>query len=378
MAGTYPSGSGVAVPPRITKAEAFYLPLRYQPFKNGPYSDQTLDHILLRLETDEGLVGWGEAFGYAAAAMTYVALNQVICPFLIGLQADDIASTFDTLDQKLHQAGRHGAVLFALSAVDIALWDIAGKRASKSVADLLGGVQRSELPAYASLLRIAEAELLRRRVGDARGEGFQAIKLHEIEPKFIITARDAWPIGQEFMLDINCGWDVETMQEMDKLLADYKPAWFEEPIFPPEDFQTLAALRQSISVPIAAGENAGNVYAFEQMISAGAVDVAQPSATKVGGVTGLVKVAQICDQADCRLVSHCAYFGPGYWANLQFLASRNDGSLAEFYYVAGLQDSLYGDCEFPRNGAMHLPDGPGLGIDPDESRVRALHQPKSA
>ncbi|MGI9394680.1 MAG: mandelate racemase/muconate lactonizing enzyme family protein, partial [Boseongicola sp.] len=234
-----------------------------------------------------------------------------------------------------------------------------------------------ELPVYASLLRIAEAEKLRRRVGDARDEGFQAIKLHEIEPKFINLAREVWPIGHEFMLDINCGWNFEFTKKMDRLLADCKPTWFEEPIFPPEDFQALAALRQGISVPVAAGENAGNVYAFEQMISVGAVDVAQPSATKVGGLTGLVKVAQICDQTDCRLVPHCAYFGPGYWANLQFLANRNDGSLAEFYYVAGLQDSLYSDCEFPKSGTMHLPDGPGLGIEPDEARVRALHQPKS-
>ena len=146
--------------------------------------------------------------------------------------------------------------------------------------------------------------------------------------------------------------------------------WLEEPIFPPEDFASLARLGRDSGIALAAGENACTVYEFQKMIEARAVTYLQPSVTKVGGVSELMKVLTVADAQGATVSPHSPYFGPGLLATLHVLATRDDRSLAEFFYYKSLPASFYGALSRTVDGDFLVPDGPGLGADPDMDVVR--------
>ena len=153
-------------------------------------------------------------------------------------------------------------------------------------------------------------------------------------------------------------------------LRPYDLHWLEEPIFPPEDFPAIARLRAGTGVAMAAGENNCTSFQFRDMLSVDAVDYAQPSVTKVGGVTEFLKVAHLADAAGVTLMPHSPYFGPGFLATLHLTAARGQpGALVERYHM-DLEASLYGELIDPANGAFAVPDGPGLGRDPDPDVIK--------
>ncbi|MDP3163415.1 MAG: mandelate racemase/muconate lactonizing enzyme family protein [Reyranella sp.] len=321
--------------------------------------------LLVRVETDTGLVGWGEAFCYGCTDAVKVALHSMVAPLAIGQDARNIAGLSYDLQQKMHLFGRYGATIFALSGLDIALWDIAGKAANMPLHQLLGGARRDGLPAYASLLKYRDPEKVAARTAQAVAEGYRHIKLHETEEAEVKAAREAAGESVEIMVDTNCPWTPEQARLMTLKLRPYNLFWLEEPIFPPEDFTAIAKLRAGTGVAMAAGENLCTSFQFREMLSAGAVDYAQPSVTKVGGITEFLKVAVLCDAAGVTLMPHSPYFGPGFLATLHLLAARGTpGGMIERYHM-DLEASLYGDLILPRNGSFAVPTGPGLGCDPD-------------
>jgi L-alanine-DL-glutamate epimerase-like enolase superfamily enzyme len=167
------------------------------------------------------------------------------------------------------------------------------------------------------------------------------------------------------MVDTNCPWTPEQARHMTLKLRPYDIHWLEEPIFPPEDFAAIARLRAGTGVAMAAGENNCTAFQFREMFAAGAVDYAQPSVTKVGGVTEFLKVAALADAAGVTLMPHSPYFGPGFLATLQLQAARGTpGGMIERYHM-DLEASLYGDLVTPVKGSFAVPTGPGLGRDPD-------------
>src|SRR3954464_14372428 len=169
----------------ITSVES--IPLRI-PFKAGTRSDAsawgdsnlpTADSLLVKVMTDEGLVGWGEAFGFRAVASVKLAVDQLIGPLCIGQDATRIDALMEDVQRKLHVFGRGGALAFGISAVDIALWDIAGKAANMPLCRLLGGAA-ADLRCHASLIRYTDPSAVRASVRQALDTGFDTLKLHEI------------------------------------------------------------------------------------------------------------------------------------------------------------------------------------------------------
>ena len=184
------------------------------------------------------------------------------------------------------------------------------------------------------------------------------------------AAREAAGHNVKIMVDTNCPWTPEQAREMTLKLRPYDMHWLEEPIFPPEDFQAIARLRSGTGVAIAAGENNCTSFQFREMFTAGAVDYAQPSVTKVGGVTEFLKVATLADAAGVTLMPHSPYFGPGFLATLQLTAARGQpGAMIERYHM-DVEASLYGKLIDPVNGAFAVPQGPGLGCDPDPDVIK--------
>ncbi|OFX04849.1 MAG: hypothetical protein A3D94_07905 [Alphaproteobacteria bacterium RIFCSPHIGHO2_12_FULL_66_14] len=326
--------------------------------------------LLVRVETDTGLVGWGEAFCYGCTDAVRAALDHMITPIVVGRDAGDIGRLSRDLQQMLHLFGRYGITTFALSGLDIALWDIAGKAANLPLHRLLGGAGRDSLPAYASLLKYRDPERVAARVKQALEQGYGHIKLHETEEAEVRAAREAAGDDVAIMVDTNCPWTPEEARHMTLKLRPYDLHWLEEPIFPPEDFTAIARLRAGTGVAMAAGENNCTSFQFREMFSAGAVDYAQPSVTKVGGVTEFQKVAVLADAAGVTLMPHSPYFGPGFLATLQLMAARGEpGGMIERYHM-DLEASLYGELVTPVTGRFVVPTGPGLGCDPDPDVIK--------
>ena len=321
-----------------------------------------LDFCLVRVQTDSGIVGWGEAFSYHCRSAVVAAVRDMIAPLSVGWNALDRAGLIATLQKKLHIFGRMGIQCYALSGLDMALWDIEGKAAGKPLHQLLGGAGRAELPCYASLLRYGEPSLVAQYAGRARAEGFDAVKLHEVTEPAVRAARAAVGDATPLMVDVNCEWDRDQAIRAARSFAPHRLEWLEEPVFPPEDLRSLAQARREGGVPVAAGENLCYATQFQALFEAGAVDYAQPSVTKVGGITEFVKVVQGAKPHGVRIAPHSPYFGPGAIATLHLIAALVPDARFELFYLwaeASLYPGLFGR---PR---VTVPQRPGLGIDPD-------------
>ena len=330
----------------------------------GGQSWNKLSILMVKVETEDGYTGWGEGFSYNCRAAVKATVENMVAPVVIGMDSGDIAGISRDMQQKLHLFGRYGITIFALSALDIALWDIAGKRAGVPLHRLLGGAARRRVPGYASLLKYRDAELVGENVAKARSEGYDAIKIHETDVSEVAAARDAAGGGIPLMVDTNCPWTPEQARIMAGKLWEFDLHWLEEPIFPPEDFDALARLGSESGIPIAAGENACTSFEFKKMFDAGAVEYAQPSVTKVGGITEMQKVANLAEAAGVVTMPHSPYFGPGFLATVQFAAAQAVESFLERFYC-DLEASLYGELINTVDGDFVVPRGPGLGCEPD-------------
>lgn len=358
---------------KIVRVEAIPLsvPCRYgaEGWSLGSGGWKTLDFCLVRVDTDAGITGWGEAFSYSCRRAVVAAVRDMIAPIAVGRDAADIAGLHAEIQKRLHIFGRFGITAFALSGLDIALWDIAGKAAGKPLHALLGGARRGQLACYASLLRYADAALVERYSEQALGEGFGAIKLHEVSEAVIAAARAAVPRYAPLMLDVNCEWSVEEAISVGRRLAPMGLEWFEEPVFPPEDGAGLRAVGEACGIPIAAGENCCFATQFAALFDARAVQYAQPSVTKVGGVTEFRKIAALAANRGVKLSPHSPYFGPGALATLHLVAALAPEARFEYFYLE-VDAWLYGGLLTPRRGELGVPQGPGLGADPDPDVMR--------
>jgi L-alanine-DL-glutamate epimerase-like enolase superfamily enzyme len=338
----------------------------------GGVPRSTMDTLLVRVDTDTGVTGWGEAFGHRIWPATKAAIDTLIAPLCIGRDATNIEVLLESVARILYNAGRSGPTIYGLSGIDIALWDIAGKVASKPLYQLLGGRTKKDLMCYASLLHYGEPDAVARYTAQAVSRGYQAVKIHEIGFDQIGAARDAAGSGTAVMVDCNCPWTPDEAIAMAEKLTPLDLTWLEEPVWPPEDFAGLARLRER-GVATAAGENATSVLSFKHMFDAGALTYAQPSVAKIGGVTQMLKVIALADSSNVAVVPHSAYFGPGLLASIQVIAAMKRESMVERFYC-DFEKHILGNAINPINGRIDVPQGPGLGVDPDPSLIAAYRE----
>jgi L-alanine-DL-glutamate epimerase-like enolase superfamily enzyme len=308
------------------------------------------------------VVGWGEAFAYACATATEAAIRDMFTPRLIGERFNDIDQLSREMQRQLHIQGRYGITIFAWSGIEMALWDIAAKRTGVSLATLLGGRRRGSVPAYASLVRYGGAREVRDVATKAIADGYRDVKLHEIAHEPIAAGRDAVGQGVRLTTDVNCNWSLAEAEQMLPKMKALDLYWVEEPIFPPEDFETLASLEEGFGVALAAGENACTAFQFQGLIPA--VTFIQPSVTKVGGILEFMKVVDAARLVGKSIMPHSPYFGPGWWATLQLAAHLPEIELIEFLYIES-EAWIGRDIPLPKGGTLAIPDAPGLGFEPD-------------
>jgi L-alanine-DL-glutamate epimerase-like enolase superfamily enzyme len=359
----------------VAKVETFVLRI---PFKSATgaaasaWGDEGLpaaDSLLVKVTTDQGLEGWGEAFGFRAVRSAKLAIDELIAPVCIGKEATQIAPLMLDVQKKLHILGRTGPLFYGISAIDIALWDIAGKAANAPICQLLGGGS-ADLPCYASLIRYSDPSLVRANVRRALDAGFSRLKLHEIELPAIRAAREEAGPDVEIMLDVNCAWTVNEARTRADELKEVRLKWLEEPIWPPENYDGLVQLRRTCGIPIAAGENVSTQMEFERLIGAGAVDFVQPSVAKMGGISELCKVFPIAAVRNITVMPHTFYDGPGLLAAIQATAALGTPDAMIEWRDFDLEAQPYCGAISPKGGRIPVPQRPGLGIDPDPHVIR--------
>jgi L-alanine-DL-glutamate epimerase-like enolase superfamily enzyme len=377
----------------IERIETFPLRIPFRPGAGPAGTAGTVGSLLVKVTTDEGLEGWGEAFGFEAVPVARLAVEELVAPLCAGRDAARIAPLMRDVQRKLHVFGRAGAVMHAVSAVDTALWDIAGKTAGEPLHRLLAGPGASgadgasgavgasgdgtaatggdgSLACYASLDPYGAPALVRAGVRRALDAGFRAVKLHEREPAAVRAARDEAGPDVALMVDVNCPWTIDQARSRADELSGARLQWLEEPLWPPEDYAGLARLREQCPIPLAAGENAATLLEFGRLMD-GAVDFVQPSPAKMGGVTELCEVFKLAKTRDVTPMPHTFYHGPGLLAAIGVTAALGAADSMIEWRFTDLAAHVYGDALIPVDGRIRVPRGPGLGVDPDPGVIRA-------
>lgn len=361
---------------RITRVEPKLVALPYEhgapkPVRKGIGSWDTQDILFVRVQTDEGIVGWGEAFGHASSPVTFAAIRDIVAPLAVDQDATDVTALMSRLTRRTQSMARSGPVQFALSGLDIALWDIAGKATGKPVWQMLGGEPKPRLAAYASLFRLNTVEHVQRVASAAAARGYRHVKLHEHTVETVAAAREAVGPDVSLMIDTNCYWDsVDAVVAFCTAVEHLDIAWLEEPLYPADSYDVSADVRSRVKIPIAAGENLGNFNDARWLAAAGAVDIVQPSVPKIGGITGSWRTMQFLRSSGLRVVLHSPFVGPALVAAIHLTAASPDGQICEHRFC-DLGANPLGGAAVAVDGWLTVPEGPGLGIEVDESVVES-------
>jgi D-galactarolactone cycloisomerase len=280
-----------------------------QPFAYSRAWYDTRTAMLVEIETDDGLIGWGECYG--PAAMTAAVVNSV-APWLIG--EDPLRTDFlwRMIYARLRDHGQKGVVIEGLSGIDIALWDIKGKHFGVPVYQLLGGPIRNEVQAYATgLYRRKSGNPLRYLAEEAAGyvvDGFKAVKLKVgfgVAEDAAVTRAVREAIGPDIalMVDANHAYDASAAIRLGRMIEAHDIGWFEEPV-PPEDVSGYQAVKAALAIPIAGGECEFTRFGFRNLLVSRAVDIVQPDTCAAGGLSECKKIADMAEAFGTRYNPH--------------------------------------------------------------------------
>jgi L-alanine-DL-glutamate epimerase-like enolase superfamily enzyme len=338
--------------------------------------------VVVELEDADGVVGVGTAgFGNPA---TLEVLRQLE-PLVVGRPPSEVAHLWESMYRATLNVGRRGLVLHAISAVDIALWDMFGKQLGVPLYELLGGRMRPSLPAYASWLYATEdLDALAAEAAGWADQGFRAVKQRlpygPLEGKegirrnvdLVRTVVDAVGPDVDVMADAYMSWDVGYAIRCIRAIEDegIRLRWLEEPVIP-DDIPGLARIRAAVETPIAAGEHEATRYGFRDLIEAGAVDVLQPDVNRLGGVTEARRVWALGEAFGLDVIPHL-----GFAHNAHLSIASLATPLLEYMPPPSSADEADEDQIFwvvfpdePRaeGGRVTLSGRPGLGVSVDRS-----------
>ncbi len=354
---------------RINRVEASYLtnvPITPPPLLKEP---SLASVIIVEVETDDGITGYGVA-GNVLPWSIVEFINRQAAPFLTGQDPLLTERVWSQMFRRFNTRALTGVWSSAMSAIDIALWDIKGKAFGQPVWRLLGGAQNPVaayitfgLPPY-SREQLAEAakywtgqgqdklKIVVGVIGNSQDTGEDAAR--------VMAVREAVGPDVQLMIDANYLMSFHHALRLCKLCEQYNLSWFEEPVYQ-NDVRLLANLRRQTTIPIAAGQNEGNRYRHLELLLHEAVDILQPNVVCVGGYTEAMKVAAITQAFNKPIANG------GMWPlhNMHLQAGMPNGSLVEFNYPNWMMyQAVYQETPLPVKGWVTVPETPGLGLDP--------------
>lgn len=364
---------------KITRITAIPLSYRLPEGKTvtmGVGSTLKRDAIIIRVETSEGITGYGESHPGRSPGAIVSLIHNTLAPLLQGMDATDVVGAW----QRVHrmQFSSHGlgaGAALAHSGIDMALWDIRGKAANMPLYELLGGSRR-RIPAYAGGISLGfqPAAALAEEAQSYVDAGYKAVKLRlgdtvKDDIERATHVRSVLGDDIDILGDANTAYTIAQVRRVLPALADIKAGWLEEP-FACNDFASYReAARITPLVPIAAGENHFTRFEFAQMLEAGAVQVWQPDLSKTGGITEGIRIAALASAFRIPLHAHSSATGLNHAATLHFLAATENAGYFEACVSRfnPFRDMFGTTFEIGTDGCVEPSSAPGLGVEVDEA-----------
>jgi L-alanine-DL-glutamate epimerase-like enolase superfamily enzyme len=351
------------------------------------------DSTLVRVETEGGPVGFGEAkaaVGSLGASAALVAcIEQELAPLVIGEDARDISRLWDVMynGSRAHFAlarghafpilGRRGLTVAAIAGIDIALWDILGKSLGVPVWQLLGGRRHARMPAYASGGWAPADRIAAELQGFLDRGNFKAVKMRvgagdgtlEHSIRRVRAARDGLGDAVDIMCDAHGTWTVAEARRFCRAVADCDVAWLEEPVCV-DDRRGQAEVRAATDIPIASGESEFTRFDFRDLIELRALDILQPDLSIAGGITEAMRIEALASAHQLRFAPHLWGGALTFAAGLHVAAIASSGFILEYSLGANPMLHELAPGAFPVvDGMIEIPDRPGLGVTIDEAFV---------
>jgi D-galactarolactone cycloisomerase len=352
---------------KITNIRTIQLTRRFSRLlRNSVDAHHLRRFTFVLVETDAGITGIGNALGnqnFIEAIIEKHYKNQVL-----GMDPQDIGSFW----KKLYGNGAFweigGSPLCAISAIEVACWDIRGKAESVPVSQLLGGAKRDRIEAYASDLHWDEPQYMADRAKEFVNQGFRYVKTHigaEYDKDLVRLEAIRRAIGSEIglMIDINTAYDRQTALEQGRRQAAFDPFWYEEPIAP-TDYEGHAWLRERLSIPIAAGENLYTVDGFAPMFACGGCDCVMPDILRCGGIQQTRLICEAAERAGVTASPHNFASGVGLAATLHLMAALPQTQLLEYdTSETSILEEMFVEPLVIEDGFIRVPTAPGLGVN---------------
>jgi len=366
---------------RISEIEIFNLYMEYPDRRGFRYAGGEVTSrvsTVIKVHTEQGVTGLGASYAYPDIVRTII--ENHLRPHLVGEDPREVESLWDKMYGLTRWYGRKGAAMSALGALDTAFWDLRAKSAGVPLYRLLGG-ERNTVPAYASGLFWQEDICeLEREAQRHRNSGFLRVKTrlgHSEEYDLGALEAIRRGVGQDggILVDGSHRYTVKTAEKIARVLEKERVFWFEEP-FPPEEIDSYVALRPKLGIPLAAGENDFGVQGFREMLRAGALGIAQPDACRAGGISECVRVARMAAELGVNIGTHTWSDAVALMANAHFVAAMPNGLTVEVDQTGNpFIEELLTEPLRIKDGLLHLPDTPGLGIELDETALKRLTLP---
>jgi L-alanine-DL-glutamate epimerase-like enolase superfamily enzyme len=325
--------------------------------------------VFCSVDTDEGYTGYALTGGHFLPLAVVTAVTQEFSPVVKGMDPRDTEAIHEKVWWKLNQRSMTGVVSSALSCLDIACWDIHGKSAGRTVAQLLGGA-RDWAPTYCTFgFPEYDRDQLVQAAKDRYAEGHRRLKLvvavdkggWQEDARRVRLVREAVGPDVELMIDANYMFNPVEAKMLCRAIEDCNLTWFEEPLYA-NDVRALADLRRSTRIPLAAGQNEGHRWRLRELIEHQAVDIVQPNCCYNGGYTETQKVAHMAQMYNMPIANG------GGWPlfNMHTMAGLMNGWRVEFHLdMQSIGEQVFIDPPRPQNNVVHIPSAPGLGLTPN-------------
>ena len=262
------------------------------------FAHEAAPQLFVSVITDEGLSGLGEAWYGLPVEPVESVIKKTLEPLLIGEDPGRIEFLWHKMYRHAYRYGTEGIVLCGLSGVDLALWDLLGKKLNVPVAELLGGTVRDGLKAYASLPPLPQEKMIIQLIEGAIESGYTGAKIHEFDIDLIRKIRNMVPSDFSLMIDVAGHWTPHEAVDNLKKLEEFDLTWVEEPIWPMQDHQAMARVRQQVKTNFSAGENEFSLMGIDRLMKSGAATYVQPEIAKIGGLTMARKASVLAEPSD--------------------------------------------------------------------------------
>ena len=338
------------------------------PITDAYFSHKARNHVFVEVETDEGISGLGEAGQYFAVSSVPPLIREGFRPYLIGQDPAEVRELWDTLYKRSFLYGRRGVAIIALSAVEIALWDIIGKSLKEPLHRLLGGRLVDRVRAYASGGFYKPERDLIREMKTFVKSGFTAVKMKvgfdpEDDVRRVKVIRKEIGGDIDLIIDANMGYLPGTAIKVARELENQEILWFEEPVSA-DDVEGLREVKKNSGIPIAAGENEYTEFGFRELIEKRAVDIVQADVTRCGGVSQAKQIASLASRRGMQHAPHVFGSIVGLVASLHLIASETNGYILEYDQTENsLREEIIDQYIDLKDGYLAIPEKPGIGVE---------------